>query len=180
MNNKGFMMAEVVVVSAIVLGLLTTLYVSYNKIYSVYNKRISYYDNTTLYRLSYYRDILIENDLINNLLTETKDKTNKTTTIYTTESEEHSLFHLPDNELSESDDYDERVYLTYIGDNNKNIKLENIQNIRPTFSDYITFLSDSVKLKSNYVLLMERCNIDEDKKDDCKYAYLEVYEGNES
>ena len=62
MNNKGFMMAEVVVVSAIVMLTIVGLYQSYNKIYSAYNTRIDYYDSTTLYRLGYYRDILIEND----------------------------------------------------------------------------------------------------------------------
>ena len=181
MNNKGFMMAEVIVVSAIILTLLTTLFISYNKIYSAYNKRISYYDNTTLYRLAYYRDILIENELLNNLLTETKNAPTKTTTIYNTDNADDSLFKLPDSEYSENKDYDERVYITYIGNNEKKIKIENVQAqiIKPTFTDYLNFLSDAVKLESNYVLLMERCYELSDK-DDCKYAYLELYDGKES
>ena len=60
MNNKGFMMAELVVVSAIVLVALSGLYVSYNKIFSIYNKRINYYDVATLYELGNIRD---NNDL---------------------------------------------------------------------------------------------------------------------
>lgn len=56
MNNKGFMMAEVVVVSAIVLTTLVGLYTSYNKIFSLYNQRVDYYDVATLYDLAYYRD----------------------------------------------------------------------------------------------------------------------------
>ena len=60
MNNKGFMMAELVVVSAIVLVALSGLYVSYNKIFSIYNKRINYYDIATLYELGNIRD---NNDL---------------------------------------------------------------------------------------------------------------------
>lgn len=55
MNRKGFMMAEVVVVSSIVLITLVSFYVSYNKIISEYNKRIDYYDVTTLYDLAYVR-----------------------------------------------------------------------------------------------------------------------------
>lgn len=54
-NNKGFMMAEVVVVSAIIIVTLTSLYVSYNKIISLYNQRIDYYDVRTLYELDEYR-----------------------------------------------------------------------------------------------------------------------------
>lgn len=51
MNKKGFMMAELVVVSAIVLVTLTGLYVSYAKIYTLYSTRLTYYDVNTLYSL---------------------------------------------------------------------------------------------------------------------------------
>lgn len=56
MNNKGFMMAEVVVVSSIILVVLTAFYTSYNKIISIYNQRLNYYDVATLYKLADYRD----------------------------------------------------------------------------------------------------------------------------
>jgi len=58
MNNKGFMMAEVVVVSAIILVFMAGMYVSYNKLFTIYNQRVNYYDVTTLYKLGYYRDKL--------------------------------------------------------------------------------------------------------------------------
>ena len=51
MNNKGFMMAEVIVVASIVLLALVGFYTSYNKIISIYNKRVDYYDVATLYEL---------------------------------------------------------------------------------------------------------------------------------
>ena len=56
MNNKGFMMAEVVVVSAIILITMSSLYASYNKILAAYNQRVNYYDVTTLYELANFRD----------------------------------------------------------------------------------------------------------------------------
>ena len=56
MNNKGFMMAEVVVVSSIVLVTLVGLYTSYNKIISAYSQRVNYYDVTTLYELANIRN----------------------------------------------------------------------------------------------------------------------------
>lgn len=56
MNNKGFMLAEVVVVSAVILTALSVFYINYNKIISLYNERINYYDPTTLYELAKYRD----------------------------------------------------------------------------------------------------------------------------
>lgn len=56
MNNKGFMMAEVVVVSSVIMIVLTSLYVSYNNLFSIYNQRINYYDVATLYELGAYRE----------------------------------------------------------------------------------------------------------------------------
>ena len=55
MNNKGFMMAEVVVVASIVLIAMAGLYASYNKIIAIYNQRVNYYDVATLYELGNYR-----------------------------------------------------------------------------------------------------------------------------
>lgn len=56
MNNKGFMMAEVIVVASIIMIALVGLYTSYNKIFSIYNQRVDYYDVATLYELSYIRE----------------------------------------------------------------------------------------------------------------------------
>lgn len=60
MNNKGFMMAEVVVVSAIILVTLVGLYSSYSKIFSLYNQRVDYYDVTTLYELANIRNYSLD------------------------------------------------------------------------------------------------------------------------
>ena len=175
-NNKGFMMAELVVVSAIVLTLLVTLFVSYNKIYSTYNTRISYYDNTTLYRLAYYRDILLENNLLNSMME--KAKTENIVNIY---SNNEKAFTLPPAEYS--DKIEDTVLLIYNGSNNDkkiNISLLDEYNLHQTFIDYVNFITSSIKLESNYILLMERCNIKENLNiDDCKYAYLEIYDGYE-
>lgn len=56
MNKNGFMMAEVIVVSAVVMVTLVGLYTSYNKIFSLYNQRLDYYDVATLYELANIRD----------------------------------------------------------------------------------------------------------------------------
>ena len=56
MNNKGFMMAEVIVVASLILVSMVGLYSTYNKIIGAYNQRISYYDVATLYDLAIYRD----------------------------------------------------------------------------------------------------------------------------
>ena len=59
-------MAEVVVVSAIILVALTGLYISYSKLFTIYNQRINYYDIKTLYKLANYRDTIINASSIPN------------------------------------------------------------------------------------------------------------------
>lgn len=162
MNNKGFMMAEVIVVSAIVLTLLSTVYVTYNKLYILYTSRIDYYDVVTLYRLGYYRDNLIENNMMNMKLEDASKSSDKITNISKIYDEDRVL--LINNQK-------EKI-------NSKTVEwVDNQNDIHQTFKDYIHYLSGSDDLngKSNYVFVMERCNTE----DDCKYAYLEVYDGYE-
>jgi len=54
MNNKGFMMAELIVVSAVIIGTMSTFFVSYSKLLAKYNKLVNYYDVGTIYRLGNY------------------------------------------------------------------------------------------------------------------------------
>ena len=65
MNNKGFMMAEVIVVSSIVLVTLVGLYTSYSKIFTLYNQRINYYDVAMLYELAYIRENKLDSLTLN-------------------------------------------------------------------------------------------------------------------
>ena len=51
-HQKGFMLAEVIVVSTIVITVLTSLYISFNKLYSNYKVRFKYYDANGLYAAS--------------------------------------------------------------------------------------------------------------------------------
>ncbi len=153
LNKKGFMMAEVVVVSAIILIFLAGLFVSYNQIYGSYKSRVRYYDSVALYRLAYYRDMLIDNHEIANVLNETRN-----------------------NKITDITNFDnDKVYIIY--NNKSNLignELDDISDINETYKDYIKFLSTSIELKnSDYVMVIERCNT----ADDCKYAYLEVYDG---
>ena len=78
LNKKGFMMAEVIVVSSIVLITLTSLYISYNKIYSTYKKRINYYDVSIIYDLDQIR----RNKEIDAPTNNTKIDSESNTTVY--------------------------------------------------------------------------------------------------
>ena len=56
MNNKGFMMAEVIVVASIILVALVGFYSLYTGVISEYNTRLDYYDVNTLYELADFRN----------------------------------------------------------------------------------------------------------------------------
>lgn len=135
MNNKGFMMAEVVVVSSIILVALVGLYASYNKIFSIYNQRVDYYDVPTLYELGDYRN--------NNYL--------------------GSASHLSKLEDSSG----KKIYFV----NASKISELSSRVSNQTFKDYIEFLKGSLNVDTTNILVMEKCI----SRDNCKYAYLEVY-----
>ena len=192
-DNRGFMMAEVIVVSAIVLIVLGTLFISYNKLLSIYRTRVKYYDTVSLYRLGFFRDILVENDVMTKWQKELRDSGNKILEVYAGE-QSTSRLSLPSDELS---DISDMVYLIYNQKSNisesmlksKTNDSNYYNNFNATFKDYIKFLSSAVDLTdTNYVMLIERCNVKEttkdngagkNVKDDCKYAYMKAFDGTE-
>lgn len=147
MNNKGFMMAEVVVVSSIILIALVSLYASYSKIFTIYNQRIDYYDVTTLYELGNYR----------------KDN-------LTTIKVANSLDKLLDNA-------GKKIY--YVNASSSAVLTLTTKVSNQTFKDYLEYLSTSIDFNSlnnsrvDNLLVMENC-LNNDV-DNCKYAYLEVF-----
>lgn len=146
LNKKGFMMAEVIVVSSIVLITLTSLYMSYNKIYSTYKKRINYYDVSIIYDL----DKIRRNEEIDAPTNNTKIKkdSESNTTVY--------AIPLPitDNKITD-------------------LSQENTT-FNTTFNEYLEYLKNSITVNNcNYILVMEKC--DEANKG-CKYGYLESEE----
>ena len=70
MNNKGFMMTEVVVVSVIVLSVLVTMYVSYGKLFTGFKEKINYYNPDSIYKLANVRDAMIKDGTLNTLIKE--------------------------------------------------------------------------------------------------------------
>lgn len=183
-KRNGFMMAEVVVVSAIVLVVLGALFVSFNKLLLKFDSRVAYYDTTTLFQLAYYRDVLIENGALEEAMTEAN--TNGVYMIYDSEHINSGLINLTEAEINDSieERVQDAVYLVY--NHAANISSDTFStanvDIKLTFNEYLDYLSKGVDLtKTNYVMLMERCNIKVDGgENDCKYAYLEIFDGYET
>ena len=144
MNNKGFMMAEVVVVSAIILITMSTLYASYNKILAAYNQRVNYYDVTTLYELANFRDTKLggyNHSITTDLLSDNMK----------------AIYYV-----------DKKV----IKNNTLNVTNQTFKDYLKYLSTSLDF--DNLKKANGssveYLLVMERCIT----QDNCKYAYLEV------
>ena len=129
LNKKGFMMAEVIVVSSIVLITLTSLYISYNKIYSTYKKRINYYDVSIIYDLDQIR----WNTAIDEPTNNTKIDSESNTTVY--------AIPLTANKITET-----------------NLSQENTT-FNTTFNEYLEYLKNSITVNNcNYILVMEKCD----------------------
>ncbi len=162
------MMAEVVVVSSIVMVIMGTMFISYNKLLSAYKTRLTYYDTNTLMDLGYYRDILIENDKLNDIISnDFPTPINLNTSDYL-------------GTVKANANYADRVYM--VKNNRNNITSNALDShgsaISNTFKDYIKYLSSSTPMDSLCVMVMERCKIIDDKVDnnDCTYAYLKIYD----
>lgn len=69
-NNKGFMLAEVVIVSAVLITTIVGLYSGFANTYKAYEIRSSYYDAKTVYALKNLEDFLIDEMLLNNIITQ--------------------------------------------------------------------------------------------------------------
>lgn len=169
-------MAELVVVSAIVLTTVVAFYTSYNKIYSAYKTRLNYYDVTTLYRLGYYRDVLRENNVLDSTINNAS--INYVTKVYDSKSESGNIISLGlEDEVNK--DVSDVVFM--INNKNDKIRIEELgTNLRPTFYDYIDFFNNTVDYtKFPYLMIMERCRVLDDgtiNEDSCYYAYLEIIE----
>ena len=136
----------------------------------MYKTRISYYDAVTLFRLGYFRDVLIGGNYINEALTNAKD--NKVINVYNSNGD--GILNLS----QENNNIKEQVFLVY--NHKDSIEKDILSSVDVRFKDYVDFLSTSVNLdNTNYVLIMERCNTLDGKTDDCRYAYLEVKDGYE-
>ena len=148
MNNKGFMITEVVVVSVIVLSVLVTMYVSYGKLFTGFKEKINYYNPDSIYKLANVRDAMIKDGTLNTLIKE-----------YTSTIKIDSYCKGLCNEFKSTNN----IYISNYED------LEKINNTNQTFKDYIAFLENNIENKNNYYLIIET-----EVYNNYYYSYLEV------
>lgn len=197
LNRKGFMMAEVVVVSAVIVTVLVTLFTGINKVSTAYEKRNKYYDITSSQFAIEANDILEEEGLkLNNTQTGPnlgsieigdeniglchENKIVKLSYIGSTNSGLRSNF---DDLFGKYQDtytgyfipykkevFEEGKVYKYDGNTNSDSFTE-VGDINNTFKDYLNYQSThyDFNLDFRYVIVVERCNTKE-----CYYFGLRV------
>lgn len=159
-GRKGFMMAEVVVVSVVIAVVLITLFTGLNRVSSAYEKRDRYYDIDALYLAMMANDALIENRSINDYI---KDENS----IKIDNSDVNILL-----DGYKNNNTDVNLYFSlYNNNNNKIDELKDLSN-KETTKEFIDYLGTKFDFGAdyNYVIISELCKSD----DDCYYYALKV------
>lgn len=162
LNRKGFMMAEVVVVSVIICAVLVTLYTSLVRINNAYDTRNRYYDINTLYFTEEVNDILIYNGYINEYISTNNSKEIDLSNVFSNDSNFYSAYNIDTGSI--------KMYFS-LYDANSVGSLAGM-NSNTTFKDYISYLKEHFDYteKYEYMLITEICKTG----DDCYYYGLRV------
>lgn len=161
-GRKGFMMAEVVVVSVVIAVVLITLFTGLNRVSSAYEKRDRYYDIDALYLAMMANDALIENRSINNLIND------GTSTIIEANDDVNLLLNTYNND-------DVNLYFS-LYEKGKIDELKDLstteETTKKTTKEFIDYLKDKFDFNDdyNYVIISEICK----NVDDCYYYALKV------
>ena len=142
LNNRGFMMAELMITSVVIMISIVSLYTGFNKIYTNYKVRNSYDYSNLLYGTKLIKDFLIDQNKINLLIKNNKDYINISLCNLNFECDgDESTYY---NDIKRIYDINNIYFLTY--------KMNNVKiNDNSFLSDYIDYLrKDSNMDKSDY------------------------------
>lgn len=143
LNNKGFMMAEVIVTCSIVVVTLVGLFTSYSKAYLRYKERSYYYNVDNSYACNYLRDLLIENNILYN---------------------NNASYYYIDNTVNDKisvllNNYN--ITSVIVVDLSQTTNIEGLitDSMNNTYKDYLKYLNNSIIYdlnKEKYLLIIER------------------------
>ena len=163
LNNKGFMLLEVVVVSTIIVTVLTSLYIGFSKIYKAYEDRNNYFDVDTIYALKNIEDMFIDSGVFNTILLEINHDYYK----------EFIKEGLDENDYIDSyikkisDNYSlESIYITTYSSSSLD-KIKNDSN-NLEFNDFLIYLNKNLDFSEKYKYIFIS------KTKTGKFAYLRV------
>ena len=138
-NNKGFMLAEAVITSTIVLTTLIGLYTTFSRLYNLYNIRTTYFDIDGVYAIKGMIDNLIITNKMNEMLSNLTSND-----FYNLIKNKQCLNNIDIrdgycNSLIDLYKIENMYIIKYKKDAVTNLKK---QNINQTFKDYLDYISD--------------------------------------
>lgn len=165
LNKKGFTLAEVIVVSVVIVTVLVTLFTALNRLVSAFETRNRYYDIDAAYLAVEVNNLLIKNKKINSLVA-----TGKTTSLTVVNLNDANITYIKNYyKEDENNSTVNTIFSLYNKD-----KIKEIERLisNQTSKDYIEYLNDNLNYEDNYtyVIISELCQT----KDDCRYYTLKV------
>lgn len=169
LGNLGFMLVEVIIVTVVVVSIMTSLYVVFNRVYKVYELKNKYANIDGIYALKLVSDDIVDNVKINNLLNDTNS------------------YRVIDNSYCKNMKYCSALYdgykinkiylvnMDYVK-NDSNDLYTSIKNddtdVSETLKDYIDYFKKIYNYNSRYAYIIE-ITVDSNNKI-YNYAYLPV------
>lgn len=156
LGRKGFMLVEVVVVSAVISTVLVTMFIAINRVSSAYSTRDSYNSVDALYLAMAENDILRENNGLSGLVC------NKSNADKIIDSNLEKVY-------KGIDIYSINLYYSpYNRD-----EVLSLKNNKATFDGFIDYISNKLDYSNtnyNYLIISELCKTE----DDCYYYALKL------
>ena len=162
LNNKGFMLAEVIISASVIIVTLVSLYAGFARVYKAYEIRSTYYDADSVYALKTISDYFIDEMVFNSYISGINN-TNRYVEFKEigTPSNKIDAFI---NKMIENYSF-KRFYLTRYNSD----YLESIESISSDLKEYIDFLdSDKVIDNTNYKYIFIS------ETNDGRFSYLRI------
>lgn len=162
LNNKGFMLAEVIISASVIIVTLVSLYAGFARVYKAYEIRSTYYDADSVYALKTISDYFIDEMVFNNYISGINN-TNRYVEFKEigTPSNKIDAFI---NKMIENYNF-KHFYLTRYNSD----YLESIESISSDLKEYIDFLdSDKVIDNTNYKYIFIS------ETNDGRFSYLRI------
>ncbi len=174
-NNKGFMLAEVVVTSAILLTITVSLLLTFNKVYNRYNSLATYKNIDGMYAIESFMEYIYknENDNINKIIGQMEGKD------YLYIIENNTCQNIIENTfcttLNKSYKVTNMIITKEIKESVDKIKEEKASTSKRTLIEYLDFIKKyhpfNDYTKDSFIIIAEIIENDSENENDIIYNY---------
>lgn len=171
-DSKGFMLVEVIVSTVVVVTIMTSLYILFNRVYNTYELKSTYTNVDAIYTIKTIEDFFVDNMKMNDLFSDEDYKKVECNDFFS-----GTILYSCEDIFNQY-----KVSGLYLMKKQSGNELSEITGVNQTFNDYIKYLNNAVVKKEaeGYWFVIETYEIGNsddgtaDYKILNKYAYLEV------